>query len=298
MAAKPRFHWPDNKRIAVSVLAMLEVWKDGQSPQYSTQTSNLKPGQIAHSNITWSHYGAYTGAWRIMRTLADFGMRGTFATSARAAELFPDTVKQIVKSGHAIAAHGLTQDQPLIDLSPADERATIAKCVQTFESLTGQRPQGWISPVLAWTPQTLDLLIEQKLGWYGDLNYVDLPRRLSTPAGSLVGIPVTEFSDLRVLRSSPRDFVDFYRDTFDYLYQHEAPALMTFVLHCHWGGRAPIVAVFRQALQYFAQHPDVWFTNHGEIAHWVQSQGVDGESYAERFFGAERGPAFVPPARP
>jgi allantoinase len=293
---KVKFHWPENKRIAVCATVMLEVWSDGKAPQYSTQTSNLKPNQVAYSNITWSHYGAYSGAWRLMRTLSDFGMRGTFATNARAAELFPDTVKQIVKSGHDIAAHGITQDQPLIDLSPEDEQATIRKCIDTFHELTGKRPEGWISPVLAWTPQTQDFLVKEKLRWYGDVNYVDQPRRLTTKSGSIIGIPVTEFSDLRVLRSSPRDFVDFYRDTFDYLYRHEPGSLITFVTHCHWGGRAGLVAVLRQVLEYFKQFPDVWFTSHGEIASWVEKLGVDGESYGQRFFGAEQPMKFVPPA--
>lgn len=298
MGKQTRFHWPDNKRVAVCATVMLEVWSEGKSPQYSTQTSALKPGQTAYSNITWSHYGAYAGAWRLMRTLSDFGLRGTFATNARAAELFPDTVKQIVKSGHDIAAHGITQDAPLIDLSPADEQATIRKCVKIFEDLTGKRPEGWISPVLAWTPHTLDFLAQEGLRWCGDVNYVDQPRRLKTKSGTVIGIPVTEFSDLRVLRSSPRDFVDFYRDTFDYLYHHEPGSLITFVTHCHWGGRAGLVAVLRQVLQYFAQFPDVWFTSHGEVARWVNELGIDGESYAERFFGAAQGPGFVPPALP
>ena len=91
---------------------------------------------------------------------------------------------------------------------------------------------------------------------------------------------------------------DFYRDTFDYLYHHEPGSLITFVTHCHWGGRAGLVAVLRQVLQYFAQFPDVWFTSHGEIARWVNELGVDGESYAERFFDGAQGPGFVPPALP
>jgi hypothetical protein len=130
------------------------------------------------------------------------------------------------------------------------------------------------------------LVAKEKLQWYGDVNYVDQPRIIKTEHGTVIGIPVTEFSDLRVLRSSPRDFVDFYKDTFDYLYRHEPGAIITFVTHCHWGGRPPMVAVFRQVLEYISQFPDVWFTSHGEIARWVNKLGKGGDGYAERFLHA------------
>jgi peptidoglycan/xylan/chitin deacetylase (PgdA/CDA1 family) len=283
---RAKFHWPNGKRLAVSTLLMFEAWSEGNAPQYSVQTSGLRPNTRDHSGITWSLYGGHVGALRLMRTLDDFDIRGTFCTSARCIELFPDTVTDIFRAGHDIAAHGITQDGLLAYLSPTEQQAEIRKCIETIEQHTGKRPEGWISPVLAWTPETVGLVAQEGLQWYGDVNYFDLPRILETEHGSVIGIPVTEFSDLRVLRSSPRDLVEFYEDTFDYLYHHEPTSMITFVMHCHWGGRPPMVAVFRQVLQYMSQFPDVWFTNHAGIARWVRELGIGGDSYSDRYLRA------------
>ncbi len=278
-----KFHWPQNKRIAVSALLMFEVWSEGKAPPYSAQTSPLKPGTLDHSGINYSYYGGYSGAQRLARTMSDFDMRGTFCTSARCIDIFPETVTELVERGHDIAAHGITQDDMLSYHSPQEQEEIINRCVDAFERHTGKRPEGWISPTLGWTPETIGLIAKARLNWYGDLNYLDLPKMLNTEHGSVVGIPVTDFSDLRVFRSNPHDLVDVYKDTFDYLYRHEPTSMITFVMHCHWGGRPLMVAAFRQVLEYMARYPDVWFTSHGEIARWSRELGIDAPSYSERF---------------
>jgi hypothetical protein len=37
-------HWPGNKRVAVMVTVMFEVWSEGKAPPYSPMTTALKPG--------------------------------------------------------------------------------------------------------------------------------------------------------------------------------------------------------------------------------------------------------------
>ena len=53
-------------------------------------------------------------------------------------------------------------------------------------------------------------------------------------------------------------------------------------LHCHFGGRPLICAVFDKILKYFAQFPDIWFASHGEIARWVHDEGIEAETHARR----------------
>lgn len=281
---KPAFAWPEGKRIAVAVQVMFEVWSEGKAPSYSVQTTALKPGAVDYSGATWAQYGGRVGVWRIMRTLERFAVPGTFVVNAKCAELFPEAVARIAKGKHEVAAHGITQDQLLAYLTPEEERKTIRQCLDILEKATGKRPEGWISPVLAWTPHTVDFLAQEGALWYGDPNYVDLPILLKTKHGPLVGVPGSEFTDNRVLRSSPRDYFDVYKDTFDYLYRNEPMAMLSMGLHCHWGGRPPVVAILDQLLQYVSQFPDVWFASFGEIARWVKSRGVDEITYRQRYF--------------
>ena len=86
------FAWPDGKRIAVTVNAMLETWSEGKAPPYGVQASQHKPG-IDHSGIAWGSYGGKVGVWRLMALLNRHGIRGTFCVNARCAEIFPEAVE-------------------------------------------------------------------------------------------------------------------------------------------------------------------------------------------------------------
>jgi len=281
MSTRP-FAWPNDKRIAVTMTAMLETWSDGKAPPYGVQATPLKPGTIDHGGIAWGSYGGKVGVWRIIELMRRNGMRGTFCVNARCAELFPEAVAQIVKSGHDVAGHGYVQDQLLAYMAPEEERATIAKCLDILEKVAGRRPLGWLSPVLAFTEHTRGLLAEAGLLWHGDARDGDLPSVIEAPAGPIVHIPASDFTDNRVLRASPMDLWDVYTQTFDYLYWREPPALLVMSMHCHFGGRPLISAIMEKILKYTAQYPDVWFASYGEIARWVLDTQRGAEIHARR----------------
>jgi allantoinase len=46
--------WPNGKKIAVSVTVMFETWSEGHAPNYSVQTTHLKPGTVDHASKAWS----------------------------------------------------------------------------------------------------------------------------------------------------------------------------------------------------------------------------------------------------
>ncbi len=281
MTKRP-FAWPGGKRIAVTMTAMLETWSEGKAPPYGVQATPLKPGTIDHGGIAWGSYGGKVGVWRIIELMRRNGMCGTFCVNARCAELYPEAVARIVESGHDVAGHGYVQDQLLAYLTPEEERATIAKCLDTLERVAGRRPLGWLSPVLAFTEHTRGFLAEAGLLWHGDARDSDLPSVVETPAGPVVHIPASDFTDNRVLRASPMDLWDVYTQTFDYLYWREPPALLVMSMHCHFGGRPLISAIMEKILKYMAQYPDVWFASYGEIARWVLDTQRGAETHARR----------------
>jgi len=113
--------WPNGKKIAVSVTVMFETWSEGAAPNYSVQTTHLKAGTVDHASKAWSTYGGRVGVWRLIRMLDRLQIPGTFFTSGRCTEDYPDAVKQIVKSGHDLAAHSYAQDQLLAYMSLEDQ---------------------------------------------------------------------------------------------------------------------------------------------------------------------------------
>jgi hypothetical protein len=276
--------WPRGKRVAVLVSVLFETWAEGKAPSYFPRTSPLKPGTVDHGAIQWGQYAGNEGVWRIIRILDRCGVPATFFCSGRSAELYPDAVRQAVKSGHDVAAHGYTQDVVFSYLSPDEQRATIRKVLDILQGVTGRRPDGWASAVYGWDQNTFDLLVQEGVRWYADALDISLPRRQKTASGSIMALPWSDFVDNRVLRASPRDFVEVYQDTFEYLRAHEPMSLLNIAFHSHFGGRPLMSAMLLKVLQFLSQFPDVWFVRHGELVNWLTEQKIDELPYAKRFF--------------
>jgi hypothetical protein len=130
---------------------------------------------------------------------------------------------------------------------------------------------------MAFSPNTRDFLAAEKLLWHGDARDSDLPRMVETKSGPIVHIPGSDFTDNRVLRSSSLDLWDVYRETFDYLYLREPNSYLPLSMHCHFGGRPMITAIFHKIFGYMRGFPDVWFASHAEIAEWVMSNKLEAD---------------------
>lgn len=271
------YHWPNGKRIAVAVTVMLETWSEGKAPPYSVQASPLKAGLTDNAGIAWGSYGGKVGVYRLIGLLKRHAIKGTFCVNGRCAEIFPEAVAQIVKSGHDVAGHGYLQDEVMAAMDPKTEARTIARCAGLLQEVCGMRPEGWISPSLAFSAHTRDLLAAAGFAWHGDARDSDLPRVVKTGNGPIVHIPGSDFTDNRVLRSSSLDLFDVHRATFDYLYRAENGSYLALSMHCHFGGRPMIAAVFERIFTYMRGHPDVWFASHAEIARWVMDHGLEAD---------------------
>jgi allantoinase len=278
------FSWPNGARMAVVVTCLMENWSGDKGPPFSVQTTSLKPGTHDRAAMTWGTYGSARGVWRLLKILNENHVPSTFVANAHSMEIAPEAVEQMLKSGHEIAAHSYTQDALMAYLTPDEERAIIAKCVGVFKKLTGAPPKGWLSPVLAPTAHTEELIAEAGLLWYGDYNHIDLPFCVNTKHGQLVALPHSDFADHRVLRGNTRDWYDVYKDTFDYLYANEPMSYLNITMHCHFGGRPLMAAQVDKILKYIRGFPGAWFVRHDELAQWVKDNNIAEWTNQERFF--------------
>lgn len=271
--------WPNGARIAVALTVMYETWSDGASPPYSVQATHLKPGTFDYGGKAWSTYGGRVGVWRILKTLERWQMPATFFTNGRCAEIYPESVKAIVSEGHELGGHAYTQDGLLAYMSDEEQRTTIHRSLDLLESVGGQRPTGWLSPVLAFTPSTVPLLAEAGLEWHADVTYLDRPHRVETPHGYMGAVPNSDFTDNRVLKANPQDLVDVHTHTFDYLYEHEPMSLLALTLHCQFGGRPLVIAAFDRIMKHITAHEGVWLARHSELGRWALDNEIDESTY-------------------
>lgn len=266
--------WPNDARVAVMVTVMFETWPEGRTPPYSPMASPLREGVVDRQGISWAEYGGRTGIWRLGEVLDRFGVKGTVCANARAVERYPEAVKALHAAGHEIAGHSYTQDMFLPYMRPEEELAVIRRCASIIEEATAERPVGWASPRMTPSEHTARFLAAEGFLWHGDYNDTDLPYTVSTEAGPVVALMHSDFTDNRVMRGSPRDFLDVYRDTFDFLMQSDRPEILNLTVHAHFGGRPPMAAMVQRILEHIAARQEqVWFARHDEVARWIMQQG-------------------------
>ncbi|MBR0646673.1 polysaccharide deacetylase family protein [Plastoroseomonas hellenica] len=266
--------WPGGAHVAVMVTVMYETWPEGKAPPYSPMASALREGVVDRQGISWAEYGGRTGIWTLARILRDFDIKATVCANARAAERYPDSIRALVGGGHEIAGHSYTQNMFLPYLEPTEEQALIRRCTAILTDVAGAKPVGWASPRMTPTEHTARFLAEDGYLWHGDYNDTDLPYVVETGAGPVVALMHSDFTDNRVMRGSPRDFLDVYRDTYDYLRGTGRPEILNLTLHAHFGGRPPMAAAFSQILRHIQASGGAWFARHDELARWVLDQGA------------------------
>jgi peptidoglycan/xylan/chitin deacetylase (PgdA/CDA1 family) len=279
-----RFSWPKRARLAVVVTCLLENWSEGEGPPFSVQTTSLKPGTSDRASVSWGAYGGRAGVWRLLKVLEANRVEASFVANARSLELNPAAARQIIRSGHEIAAHSYLQDSILAYMTPDEERAVIRQSAAIIESATGITPTGWLSPVLASTDHTEMILAAEGFQWFGDYNHIDLPFCVDIGGNTIVAMPHTDFADHRVLKANPRDWYDVHQDTFDYLYHNEPTSFMNITVHCHFGGRPLMAAQLDRILKYILGFDDVWIVRHDELAKWVLDNNIQEWGNGDRFF--------------
>lgn len=130
---------------------------------------------------------------RILKHMAQFGVRGTFFILGEVADTYPDLVRDIAAGGHELGVHGFYHRQ-VFKLTPESFRKEVADAKALIEDLTGRPVIGHRAPAFSIMPNTawaLDVLADvgfrydssifpiagRRYGWPGfrlDIHEVDL----------------------------------------------------------------------------------------------------------------------------
>lgn len=262
--------WPQGRSLAVSVSVMLEGWSDGAAPGVGPMGNVLKAGTLDLQGRSWADYGPNAGAWRLLDVLGAAEVTAVFYVSGILAARFPELMRIIAASGHAIAAHGWGQEIIPATQAPDDEQRDLARCIEAIHEASGERPRGWISPRCTPSARTAGLLAAAGLGWHADYFDHDLPRVLTTPHGPITAVPFTmEVNDMpmsvrygnepeaygrvveRILAGWPR--------------VSQRPACLDITVHAHVFGRPMGAIEFARALDLVRADPNAWLTTHDAL---------------------------------
>lgn len=134
------------------------------SVDFDAVSGFLGTGASATTNLadySSGFFAAQVGVPRLLRLFKKHGISSsvTWFVPGHSMESFPEETKAIVQSGAEIACHGYAHEGSS-QMTEAQERDVIAKCVQLATELTGQKPRGWRAPLYQLRTHTIQVLEE------------------------------------------------------------------------------------------------------------------------------------------
>jgi allantoinase len=262
--------WPGGKRLAVYVAMNLEQYAFGEG-----LVEDLVPGIPSPDvlNNSWREYGNRVGAWRLLSLLKQYQLPVSLLVNSELYEVAPQLIAAYRAHGAEIAAHGRTNSQHQADLSEVDERALIQTVTATIAEHEGRAPGGWLSPWIAETERTPDLLQEAGYRYVLDWCMDDQPVWLKTRRGRILSVPYPqELNDSAAIigrQVSASEFADMIVDQFDemLLQANEQPLVMGIALHAMIAGQPFRLRHLRRAFEHIAKRREsCWLTTAGQIA--------------------------------
>jgi allantoinase len=185
----------------------------------------------------------------------------------------PELVAAHRTRGDEIAGHGRTNSERQSTLPEAEEAQLIAESTAAIAKHEGSPPCGWLSPWIAESAVTPDLL--QEAGYAYSLNWCmdDQPVWKTTRAGRILSIPypqeANDIPSIVARKDGAEQFAAILAEDFAERLHQTAdgiPQVMGIALHPYIIGQPYRIRALRRALTMIAAERDaVWITTAGAI---------------------------------
>jgi peptidoglycan/xylan/chitin deacetylase (PgdA/CDA1 family) len=237
----------------------------------------------------WREYGNRVGVWRLLDLFDELEFPlGVIANTA-----IYDHAPQIMAAhrarGDEVIGHGITNSKPLASMDEAEERALFQEVTERLTEEEGGPPQGWLSPYLAPSERTPDLLAEFGYSYILDFGMVDdQPFWCETApihknkTEQLLCLPYPiELNDQPAMvfrRDGPDEFFASAIVQFDEMLRATEKYSQVFVvsLHSFIVGQPYRLKHLRRLLEHIKSHEaDIWITKPGDIAAYYRGLSDD-----------------------
>jgi allantoinase len=280
----PALHWPGGAGLAVSFV--LNVEEGAELSLTAGDERNEGRHEVNHEVLgvpdlcMESHfeYGARVGYARIARLFADAGVPLTLNACARALETTPWIARDAAERGFEVCCHGWRWVSHA-GMDEAEERATIARCVESIRRLHGRAPVGWHTKSSA-SVNTRRLLAEHGGFLYdSDAYNDDLPYWVEAAGRPHLVLPYAfDTNDMKFFDSFAfvrgDDFAGYLIDAFEWLLREsrESPRMMSIGLHTRIVGRAGRIAGLARFIDHVRGREGAWCATRESIArHFAQA---------------------------
>ncbi len=269
------FCWPGQKRLTVFIALNLEQYAFGEG-LVEDLVPHMPPPDVL--NNSWREYGNRVGAWRLLELFTTLQLPVTLLINSELYAQCPQLIDAFRAAGAEIAAHGRSNSEHQGALDEPAERALIAQVTDTIARHEGTAPAGWLSPWIAETSRTPDLLHEAGYSYLLDWCMDDQPVWLATRGGHILNLPYPqELNDSAAIigrQVGAAEFADMVIDQFEELLSQSRhqPLAMGIALHAMIVGQPFRLRHLRRALEHIARRKaDCWLATAGEIARFSQT---------------------------
>jgi allantoinase len=264
------FDWPNGKRLAVYLGLNLEHFAFGEGLGAELAPGGPQPDVL---NYAWRDYGNRVGAWRILALLDQLALPASVIANSAMYPYAPALMAAFRARGDEVVGHGRTNSERQSVLDESAEQALIAEETAVITAAEGKPPTGWLSPWIAESSRTPDLLAEA--GYRYTLNWCmdDQPVWLRTRSGRLLAVPYPqEVNDIPAIvtrKDGAEAFANMIIDNVDEMLDQavDQPLVMGIALHPYILGQPYRLRHLRRALTHVANQSDrIWLTRAGEIS--------------------------------
>jgi peptidoglycan/xylan/chitin deacetylase (PgdA/CDA1 family) len=263
--------WPGGKRLAVYLGFNLEHFAFGEG--LGARLAPAAQGGPDVLNFAWREYGNRVGAWRCLELFEQLKLPAGVILNTALYDHCPELVAAFAARGDELIGHGHTNAESQGGMTPEAEFELIEACARRIAAASGRRPTGWLSPWIAESAVTPDLLA--RAGYRYTLNWChdDQPTVMRTAHGPLCAVPYPqELNDIPMIvarQMTGPDFADMIVDQFDEMREQAQvqPLVMGIALHPYLVGQPHRLRHLRRALTHIVEtgRQDVWWTTPGRI---------------------------------
>jgi allantoinase len=264
------YTWPGGARLAVYIGLNLEHFAFGEGLGAELAPGGPQPDVL---NYAWRDYGNRVGAWRMIEMFDALDLPVSVLANATMYDYAPALMAAHRARGDEVLGHGRTNAERQSVLDEAAETRLIAETTEVIARAEARAPQGWLSPWIAESRVTPDLL--EEAGYTYTLNWCmdDQPVWMRTRKGRILSIPypqeVNDIPSIVARKDGAAQFADMIVDNFDEMLQQSVaqPLVMGIALHPYLVGQPYRLRHLRRALTHIAAHRDkIWLTRAGDIA--------------------------------
>lgn len=279
ITGRPDYVWPNGARLAVYIGFNLEHFAFGEGLGACIGPVSVQPDVL---NYSWREYGNRVGAWRCLELFDQLAWPTAAIINTALYDHCPELIAAFVKRGDELVGHGHTNSERQNLLDEAAERALLLACRERIQTQSGTAPAGWLSPWIAETLFTPDLLLEAGYSYTLNWCHDDQPLPMRTRSGQrLWSIPypqeVNDIPAIMARQMDGRDFADLIIDNFDEMLEqsNQQPLVMGIALHPYIIGQPYRLRHLRRALAHMNKAREtgrVWVTTPGAICKHVNTQ--------------------------